>query len=344
MYDVMIVGAGPAGSSAAIALAQSGYRVLLLEQKQMPREKSCSGILIRKSMDLIERYFGEPVPPCAQCAPADNRGMILTDDQGRAYSFEQEGLNIWRSAFDFWLAQKAAAAGAELRQSTTVLSCAENDGYVDAQLTGGTRSAEQAKIVIACDGAAGTIKRKVLKTPTQSIVTCQTFCEGSIDLDPHYFYAYLQPHLSEYDAWFNVKDDYLIFGVAVQDATAIERYRQCFLSYMAAHHNASIKRQVKTERWIMPRILPGCPVDYGKGRILFAGEAAGFLNPMGEGISCAMESGFAAAQAIQAVDINRWDERAVYDAYRRNTAALHGYMVRQWRFVAGFSAAFAHMK
>ena len=48
----------------------------------------------------------------------------------------------------------------------------------------------------------------------------------------------------------------------------------------------------------MPHIRPGCHVDYGVGRILFAGEVAGFLNPMGEGISAGMESGYCAACAI----------------------------------------------
>jgi flavin-dependent dehydrogenase len=49
--------------------------------------------------------------------------------------------------------------------------------------------------------------------------------------------------------------------------------------------------------------LAGCQINYGIGRILFAGEAAGFLNPMGEGISSGLESGFAAAKAIQQVDL-----------------------------------------
>ena len=54
---------------------------------------------------------------------------------------------------------------------------------------------------------------------------------------------------------------------------------------------------MKEEKWLMPHIRPGCRVDYGVGRILFAGEAAGFLNPMGEGISAGMESGYCAASA-----------------------------------------------
>jgi len=48
----------------------------------------------------------------------------------------------------------------------------------------------------------------------------------------------------------------------------------------------------------MPHIRPDCPVTYGRGRVLFAGEIAGFLNPMGEGISSGMESGYCAAHAI----------------------------------------------
>ncbi|MBR0375758.1 MAG: FAD-dependent monooxygenase, partial [Firmicutes bacterium] len=60
MVDVIVVGAGPAGSTAAKTLADRGHRVLLAEKFSMPRYKSCSGQLIKKSLDLVERYYGEP--------------------------------------------------------------------------------------------------------------------------------------------------------------------------------------------------------------------------------------------------------------------------------------------
>ena len=58
MYDVIVVGAGPAGSTAAKVLAEKGLRVLLVERHKLPRYKSCSGVLIQKSMDLVRRYYG----------------------------------------------------------------------------------------------------------------------------------------------------------------------------------------------------------------------------------------------------------------------------------------------
>jgi len=50
---------------------------------------------------------------------------------------------------------------------------------------------------------------------------------------------------------------------------------------------------------IIPEIRPGYTVDLGEGRVLFAGDAANFLNPMGEGISSALASGYAVAEAIK---------------------------------------------
>ena len=100
MYDVIVVGAGPAGCTAAKALAEKGYKVLLVEKFKMPRYKSCSGVLIKKSMELVKKYFGEAVPESAMCTPTDNRGMVFTNDAGKEYRFEQEGLNVWRSHFD----------------------------------------------------------------------------------------------------------------------------------------------------------------------------------------------------------------------------------------------------
>ena len=110
MYDVIVVGAGPAGCTASKVLAEKGYKVLLVEKFKMPRYKSCSGVLIKKSMELVKTYFGEDVPESAMCTPTENRGMIFTNDAGKEYRFEQEGLNVWRSHFDGWLAKRQGRA------------------------------------------------------------------------------------------------------------------------------------------------------------------------------------------------------------------------------------------
>ena len=89
MYDVIVIGAGPTGSTAAKILAEKGKKVLLVEKFKMPRYKSCSGQLIKKSIDLVQAYFGEAVPASAMCAPAQSRGMIFTNDKGKEFCFAQ---------------------------------------------------------------------------------------------------------------------------------------------------------------------------------------------------------------------------------------------------------------
>lgn len=340
MYDVIVVGAGPAGSTAAKVLAENGLHVLLVERHKLPRDKSCSGILIQKTVDLVRRYYGQDVPLSATCTPAENRGMIFTDDNGREFRFEQGGLNIRRSSFDHWLTEQTAASGAEIRDGTGAISCGEQDGFISVTLRGESSCTERARYVIDCEGVTGAIKRKLLGNSRDFITTFQTFNRGTVRLDPHYFYAYLQPELSEYDAWFNVKDEMLVLGVSVRDAGRIGHFYRRFLSYMETHHGLRIERQVKAEKWLMPRIRPGCPVTYGHGRVLFAGEAAGFLNPMGEGISAGMESAYCAARAMA----NHFDALdLIYADYRRDARQLKSYMERQWSFVGRMAGTFSDM-
>lgn len=340
MYDVIVIGAGPAGSTAAKTLAENGYKVLLVEKFKMPRYKSCSGQLIKKSMDLVQTYFGEKVPDSVMCVPTENRGMIFTDDKGKSFCFEQEGVNVWRSSFDKWLADKAAEFGAEVRDNTVALSCQEEKGIVTVTLKGEHTYTEQARYVIDCEGVVGVLKKKLIAREPQYITTYQTYNQGSIDLDYQFFHAYLQPELSEYDAWFNVKDNQLVLGVSVKDSSKAEYYYARFIAYMKEKHNLQIDRQLKVDKWLMPHIRPGCVIDYGVGHILFAGEIAGFLNPMGEGISAGMESGHCAAKAI----MKHFDDLdMVYSDYRASTDAMYNYMKRQWSFVASMAETFKEM-
>ena len=341
MYDVIVIGAGPAGCTAAKTLAAEGYRILLVEKFKMPRYKSCSGQLIKKTLDLVRDYFDEAVPDFTMCAPTETKGMIFTDDKGKSFCFAQDGLNVWRSSFDKWLADKAAQSGAEIKGHTAALSCVEENGIMTVTLKGEQIYTEQARYVINCEGVTGTLKKKLLNCELKYITTCQTYNQGSIDLDCRFFYAYLQPELSEYDAWFNVKDNQLVLGVSVKDKSKIKYYYDRFINYMKEKHSLRIDKQLKVDKWLMPRICPGCSIDYGVGRALFAGEAAGFLNPMGEGISAGMESGYHAANAI----MRHFDDLdLVYADYRENTDAMHSYMKRQWDFVAGMADTFWEMK
>lgn len=341
MYDVIVVGAGPAGSTASKMLAESGYKVLMVEKFKMPRYKSCSGQLIKKSIDLILLYYGEDVPEQVMCLPHENRGMVFTDVKGKEYRFEQPGYNVWRSVFDKWIADKAKEAGAEIRDETSAISCEEKDGTVSVVLKSEESYTVQAKYVIDCEGVVGLLKKQLIKRELQHITTYQTYNNGTINLDFHYFYAYLQPELSEYDAWFNVKDNQLVLGVSVKDNSKVELYYSRFIDYLKREHGLNITEQLKKDKWLMPHIKPGCNVDYGVGRIFFAGEIAGFLNPMGEGISTAMESGYCIAQAIT----NNFDNlEKVYVEYKRGVDGLHGYMKRQWSLVAGMADTFKEMR
>lgn len=331
IYDVIVIGAGPSGCTAARTLAKSGLKVLLLEKYKLPRYKSCSGILIEKSIRLAEKYFESSIPSYVTCAPTQNCGMVFVDDSGREYGFESKGLNIWRDKFDYWLTGLAEKSGAKVQDGSAVTEIQEENDYVRVTANDIER---RAKAVIDCSGAVG-----IGKKTGRNIITFQTYNHGAIDLDTHYFYAYLQPELSGYDAWFNVKDGALILGVSTPKTQNINKYYCNFVAYMEEKHGLRIDEQIKTDKWIIRDIRPPFEIDYGNSRVLKAGENAGFLNPMGEGISAAIESGYCAAQSI----ILSHDTPKAIEYYKKIVAPTEDYMKRQWQLVGRISKKFSYM-
>lgn len=154
MYDVIVSGAGPAGCIAAKVLADAGYTVLLTEKCPVPREKSCSGILLEKSVGLIDAFFGK-IPRSVLSTPHQIKGLRVTTEVGKRFTFERMGINVWRSLFDYWLVLEIMDAGAEFRGHTEVSGYREEADRVVVTLCDGTVSEESARILIGCDGAEG---------------------------------------------------------------------------------------------------------------------------------------------------------------------------------------------
>ena len=75
-YDVIIVGGGPAGATAAYVLAKHGVRAILIEKAQLPRDKICAGLITLKTVRLTERVFGDSVSALKE------RGVIKKECQG----------------------------------------------------------------------------------------------------------------------------------------------------------------------------------------------------------------------------------------------------------------------
>ena len=158
--DISVVGAGPAGSCAAIAAAKAGKRVVLIERGPFPGSKNMYGGVI------YPRILDELIPDWFEHAPIQRwvvrRSTMLLSDTGalnidyRSNAWGQapyNGATAYRPDFDNWLAQQAVAAGAELICSTTVTGLLRDaQGRINGITTDRPDGDLTASVVIACDG------------------------------------------------------------------------------------------------------------------------------------------------------------------------------------------------
>ncbi|HEV2472415.1 MAG TPA: FAD-dependent oxidoreductase, partial [Chthonomonadales bacterium] len=165
-YDVVVVGAGPAGCTAARALAAAGARVALVERRELPRHKTCGGGMPMTVAGLLDTGAG--VPPVSVEADTLYLRHTWKYDSPVLARINTEGaeprVSIWmvqRSIFDYELAQRAAAAGADLLDGLQIKTITREGGRrlaVAGEGSGGCWQAA-ADCVVGADGATGITAR-----------------------------------------------------------------------------------------------------------------------------------------------------------------------------------------
>ncbi|MFE5186000.1 geranylgeranyl reductase family protein [Streptomyces sp. NPDC056628] len=311
VWDVVVVGAGPAGASAAYAAAVAGRRVLLLEKAELPRYKTCGGGIIGPSRDSLPPGFDLPLRDRVHAVTFSHNGRFARTRRSRHTLF---GL-INRPEFDQQLVEHAQKAGAELRTGVTVQRVEQHGSAVPDRrsvalvLQGG--ETVLARAVVGADGSASRIGAHVGVKVGQvdlgleaEIPVPETVAEdwkGRVLID-------WGPMPGSY-GWVFPKGDTLTVGVisARGEGAATKRYLEEFIGRLGL---AGFEPSISSGH------LTRCRAEdspLSRGRVLVCGDAAGLLEPWTrEGISFALRSGRLAgewavriAEAHDAVDTRR---------------------------------------
>jgi geranylgeranyl reductase family protein len=293
--DVLVVGAGPAGSSTAIHLARGGARVLLVDKARFPRDKPCGGGLTGRA---LKRIPVDPSPVIER--DVDRFELRLRYGATFARSHTEPLIRMTqRRRLDAFLAEHAVAAGAEFRDRTKVELTEVRAGGVTARV--GTELVH-ADSLVGADGANGLVAR--VAGLGDGIVRGVAL-EGNVPLErlggdlERTAVIELAVVPGGY-GWVFPKADHANLGVGGWGSEG-PRLRD-HLDRLARAHGLSLDVLTELRGHRLPMRRLGTPP--ARGRVLLVGDAAGLVDPLsGDGMYEAFVSARLAADAVLEGDL-----------------------------------------
>lgn len=291
-FDIIVAGAGPAGSMAAKFAAEQGVSVLMLEKdRDVGYPVRCAEAVSREGVEQFlepnEKWIASHINKFSLTAPNGSEVVIETT---------QEGFVLERRIFDYELAKLASKAGAEVLTRAYVNGLLiEND--VVAGVTyeyAGTEHQAKAKVVIAADGTESRVGRWAgLKTHIdfRDMECCTQITATNIEVDPNTIYFYFGENVAPqgYFWVFSKGNDTANIGLGVSGAVGKKYSASHYLEKFLAEHypNASILTRIAGG-------VPSCTTleKISAPGIILVGDAARQVNPLsGGGIISGMIGG-----------------------------------------------------
>ncbi len=342
--DVLVVGAGPAGSIAALVLARAGASVALVDKAGFPRDKACGDFVGPRGLRVLSD-LGVPEPP-----GLDVGNMMVVGPTGRTVvlpsfdgiDYPGRGRAVTRTVFDDALRSAALTAGAvayEGRADRPLYSQGELTGFTVAAPDGGGRGPTRANgkapeeiwadFVIGADGATSHVAECADLVERARVLwgfAVRTYLDQPVDLPAITLWDQDRWHAFPGYGWiFPGPGGQANVGIGVgtladrkagaRAVRALPDYLDHLVRLGLVDRPPARPLSGRLGGWLKMGMVGTTPAS---GRVLLVGDAAGLVNPLqGEGIAQAMTSGRAAAESIVA------SPRTASPVYRTRLARDH---------------------
>jgi len=330
--DVLVVGAGPAGSVAAYRLAEAGCRVILIDAGTFPREKACGGGVQQRALGHL---------------PIDARGVFKSSLCGTNFSFalrdrfsktSQSPLvyGVLRTEFDEFLMRGAADRGVEVRERTRLERAELGSDFALAHTSSGDI---RARYIVGADGA-NSVVGSLLNERDDFFWQVALYCEIAL---PRARQHTMPQETMRVDlgtlpagyAWLFPKGETVNVGVGgpLAMAKSLRAYFRAFLRAECLMDGSGPEARISGH--MLPTMTERTEV--AAGCVLLVGDAAGLVEPLtGEGISHACQSGELAAHTI----VSHFGKPDLAMAYTRLVRDGMGTELHWGRRLLSFAIAF----
>jgi len=323
IYDVAVVGAGPAGASAAFELEKRFDSVLLVDMKEFPRDKLCAGVLpprIHTLVDTPEEVIQRGLTGYCIYAPSGNKVES---------SFPREGIMVGRTDFDGFLLDRVNTA------PTIDRITAMEPGDESVKLVG-EKETYQARMVIGADGVNSVVRNALDIKMDKIALAVQLDVALPEEVITERVGGWFEVYyiLPQGYGWLSPMKDTLkigMGGISEDFRKNPTDHLNRFLEHIKDKLEGGEKGEVK--HW---RIPMGGPLETLAGqRCLLTGDAGGFVYPgTGEGIYYGMKSGILAAETAQvAFDDDNFETGFLQETYSTKLEANGLLALRDIRFI-----------